>query len=57
MASGVTCLGSFGPKVPVSVRKEAECLANQIKTNKLIIFSGPVIDRVPGIEGNMPNAK
>lgn len=45
MASGVTCLGSFGPQVPLSVRKEAELLKNHIITNKFNIFAGPIIDR------------
>ncbi len=45
MASGVTGLGSFGPQVPLAVRKEAFALRDKIISNKLVIFQGPIVDR------------
>ncbi len=45
MASGVTGLSSFGPQVPVSVRKEAESVERKISAKNFVVFSGPVVDR------------
>ncbi len=45
MASGVTGLASFGPKIPLPVREEAKTLCDKIVAKKLIIFAGPVVDR------------
>jgi basic membrane lipoprotein Med (substrate-binding protein (PBP1-ABC) superfamily) len=45
MESGYIKLSSFGQTVPKDVQKKVLVLENDIKTNRLIIFKGPLKDR------------
>ncbi len=44
IADGSMELSPFGPSVPEAVRKEVLGLKEKIRTGKLVVFSGPVID-------------
>jgi basic membrane protein A and related proteins len=45
LKDGVDNLSSFGPAVPLAVRKEALDVLNKIRQNKFVIFEGPIKDR------------
>lgn len=45
MSDGAVQVSSYGKLVPTAVKKEAESLAEQIKSGKLVVFKGPLKDR------------